>query len=105
MSGKDLVDLLVVVEDLNGVDALTRADWHRSGLVHVHGDFYGIDRHDREHPQRVAVDADPARPINVHFHPEHSTVWRELLAFRDWLRTDESHRAEYIALKDRLASE
>ncbi|MHC1563504.1 GrpB family protein [Actinomycetospora sp. C-140] len=105
MAGKDLVDLLVVVEDLDAVDALGRAAWHRAGVVPVAGDFYGIDRHDREHPQRVAVDADPGRPLNVHLHPRASPVWRELLAFRDRLRADEEHRAAYVALKHRLARE
>jgi dephospho-CoA kinase len=105
MSGKDLVDLLVVVPDLEQVDAISHEDWHRAGLVPVAGDLYGIDRHDEEHPQRVAVDADPGRPVNVHLHPERSPVWRELLAFRDWLRNDQAHRDEYVELKHRLARE
>ncbi|MEJ2885519.1 GrpB family protein [Actinomycetospora aeridis] len=105
MAGKDLVDLLVVVPDLDTVDALARDDWHRAGVVPVSGNLYGIDRHDREHPQRVAVDADPGRPLNVHLHPKSSPVWRELLAFRDWLRADPAHRDEYVDLKHRLARE
>ncbi|PZG22001.1 GrpB family protein [Nonomuraea aridisoli] len=103
MAAKDIIDLQVVVDDLAAaVEAAALS--HEAGFVHVTGPFYGIDRHGTHHDEQVAVDADPGRPVNVHFHPVSSPIWTEMLLLRDWLRADPAHRAEYEAVKRGLAA-
>jgi dephospho-CoA kinase len=103
MPAKDIIDLQVVVDDLDtAVECAARS--HQAGFVHVVGPFYGIDRHGAHHDEQVAVDADPGRSANVHFHPVSSPIWREMLLLRDWLRADESRRDEYATVKRTLAA-
>ncbi|MES9539785.1 GrpB family protein [Actinomadura sp. NPDC000600] len=102
LPAKNIIDLQVVVDDLDVAVACAAAS-HDAGFVHVVGPFYGIDRHGAHHDEQVAVDADPCRPANVHFHPAASPLWREMLLLRDWLRADEGHREEYASLKRALA--
>jgi GrpB-like predicted nucleotidyltransferase (UPF0157 family) len=102
MPAKDIIDLQVVVDDLDAA-ITSAATSHRAGFVHVVGPFYGIDRHGTHHDEQVAVDADPGRSANVHFHPASSPIWREMLLLRDWLRDDQSHREGYASLKRMLA--
>lgn len=102
MPAKDIIDLQVVVDDLDAAVAGAAAS-HHAGFVHVVGPFYGIDRHGAHHDEQVAVDADPGRPANVHFHPASSPIWREMLLLRDWLRADQRHRQEYASVKRTLA--
>ncbi|GAA4634016.1 hypothetical protein GCM10023196_073890 [Actinoallomurus vinaceus] len=104
MFAKDIIDLQVVVDDLQTAVACAAAS-HRAGFVHVVGPFYGIDRHGTHHDEQVAVDADPGRSANVHFHPVSSPIWREMLLLRDWLRANQSHRDEYAALKRTVAEQ
>jgi len=102
LPAKDIVDIQVVVDDLQAaVEAAANSS--RAGFVHVVGPFYGIDRYGGHHDEQVAVDADPGRPVNVHFHPVASPLWVEMLLLRDWLRADPAHRDEYAVTKRRLA--
>ncbi|MQA94507.1 MAG: hypothetical protein GEV11_07585 [Streptosporangiales bacterium] len=103
LPAKDIIDLQVVVDDLDTAVAAA-ADARHAGFVHVVGPFYGIDRHGAHHDEQVAVDADPGRPVNVHFHPVASPIWRELLLLRDWLRAEARNREEYAAVKRGLAA-
>jgi dephospho-CoA kinase len=103
MAAKDIIDLQVVVDDLPAAVAAAALS-RRAGFVHVTGPFYGIDRHGTHHDEQVAVDADPGRPVNVHFHPVSSPLWKEMLLLRDWLRADTTHRQEYEATKRALAA-
>lgn len=104
LPAKDLIDLQVVVPTLPDT-AAAAAHALDAGLVAVRGgNFYAIDRHDRQHPVSILVDADPGRPVNVHIHPATSPVWREMLLFRDWLRGDPAHRQEYLRFKRDLAA-
>jgi len=66
---KDLIDLQVVVLTLP--DTITAAAHALdAGLVAVRdGNFYAIDRHDRQHPVRILVDADPADRSTCTFTP------------------------------------
>ncbi|TDD70573.1 dephospho-CoA kinase, partial [Actinomadura darangshiensis] len=104
LPAKDIIDLQVVVDDLDTAIACA-AESHRAGFVHVPGPFYGIDRHCSHHDEQVAVDADPGRPANVHFHPASSPIWREMLLLRNWLRADQRHRDEYASLKREVAAQ
>lgn len=42
-------------------------------------------------------------PINIHLTTVDSGAWRDLLAFRDRIRTDPGVRSDYAGLKERLA--
>jgi len=80
----------------------SRAARH-AGFVQVKGAWFGEDRLGVEHPEEVAVDADPARPANVNCRPATAPVWRDALLYRDWLRSQPDERASYEAMKARLA--
>ena len=71
------------------------------GLVDV-GIRDAPERSGARHAERVLVDGDPGRPVNVNLRPVGDPVWRETLLFRDWLRADTSHRDAYLAEKRRL---
>ena len=50
------------------------------------------------------VNADPGRAVNLHVRTLGGPAWNWALRFRDWIRADPGARAEYLALKQRLAS-
>jgi GrpB-like predicted nucleotidyltransferase (UPF0157 family) len=104
LPAKDLIDIQVTVRDLVAAGKGAAAA-RRAGLVPVRGEWYGEDRRGTSHPEMVAVDADPGRPVNVNFRPMQAPVWREALLFRDWLRAHADERAAYAALKRRLAGD
>lgn len=80
-----------------------RRSAREAGFVPVPGEWSGQDRSGVEHPEAVAVDADPARPTNVNFRPVTNSVWRDVLLFRDWLRAHADERRAYAAMKQSLA--
>ena len=87
-------------------DATEAAEAARdAGFVHVEGEWFGEDRFGVDHPEEVAVDADPGRPTNVNFRPVTAPVWRDALLFRDWLRSLPDERASYESMKGMLAAE
>ena len=66
LKAKDLIDIQVTVARLE--DAKWAVDAARdAGFVHVSGEWFGEDRFGVEHPEEVAVDADPGRPTNINF--------------------------------------
>jgi dephospho-CoA kinase len=54
-------------------------------------------------PKRLHGNADPGRAVNLHVRAVGSPGWRFALCFRDWLRDDETARADYLAEKRRVA--
>jgi dephospho-CoA kinase len=103
LPAKDLVDIQVVVTDLDVArEAADQA--RRAGFVRAPGEWSGMDRLGVEHPEEVAVDADPGRPTNVNFRSVTAPIWRETLVFRDWLRAHPDERDAYAAMKRRLAT-
>lgn len=102
LPSKDLVDIQVTVAELEGARKAAAAA-RRAGFVHASGEWFGRDRSGVEHPEDVAVDADPGRPANVNFRPVTAPVWRETLLFRDWLRSHPDERDAYAAMKRDLA--
>jgi GrpB-like predicted nucleotidyltransferase (UPF0157 family) len=102
LPAKDLVDIQVTVADLPAARAGALAAFE-AGFVHVDGDWSGEDRFGVVHPEAVAVDADPGRPVNINFRPVTAPVWREALLFRDWLRSHHDERDTYAAMKRTLA--
>jgi dephospho-CoA kinase len=104
LRAKNLIDLQVTVRDLDDAGAAAEAA-REAGFVHVGGEWFGEDRFGVEHPEEVAVDADPGRPTNVNCRPVTAPVWRDALLFRDWLRSLPHERTSYEAMKDRLATQ
>lgn len=104
LRAKELIDIQISVRDLDDAGAAAEAACE-AGFVHVKGEWFGEDRFGVDHPEEVAVDADPGRPTNVNCRPVTAPVWRDALLFRDWLRSLPDERASYEAMKDRLAAE
>ncbi|KGN42736.1 dephospho-CoA kinase [Knoellia aerolata] len=101
---KDVIDLQVGVraladaDDPQFVDALWRAGFPRVG------DTAQDDARDGgAWPKRFHGSADPGRVAHVHVREVDGPGHRWALAFRDWLRVDDTARAEYAALKLELA--
>jgi dephospho-CoA kinase len=103
LRAKDLIDIQVTVRDLDVAAAAVEAA-RQAGFVHVEGEWFGEDRFGVEHPEKVAVDADPGRATNVNCRPVTTPVWRDALLFRDWLRSRPDERTSYEAMKDGLAA-
>lgn len=98
LPAKELIDVQVTVADLpTARDVAERA--RGAGFVLAAGDWSAPDRHGRQHPDQVVVDADPSRPVNVNVRPASAPVWRETLLFRDWLRAHPDERDAYAAMK------
>lgn len=103
LPAKDLVDIQVTVEDLTSAQRAAESA-REVGFVQVSGNWYGEDRIGNEHPEAVAVDADPRRPVNINFRPHTAPVWRDALLFRDWLRRQSDERDAYASMKRALAA-
>lgn len=54
--------------------------------------------------KRVYVSADPGRWVDLHIRPIGSAGYRFALLLRDWLRADPDARADYLAVKRRVAA-
>jgi dephospho-CoA kinase len=108
LAAKDVVDLQVTVPSLADADALAKP-LARAGFVTLPN-----YTQDTPHPpnldpsqwrKRMAASADPGRWCNVHLRVAGSPGWRAALLFRDWLRAEPAPRADYLALKERVAAE
>ena len=66
-----------------------------------------VPKYEREIPTRRYFVRAQTTSLRVHLHAVelHSRIWKEHLAFRDRLRADANLRAQYQALKLRLAEE
>lgn len=99
---KDVLDLQLGVRNLADADAL-------APLLAAAG-FPRVQERAHDTPKPGALDpnlwtktfhanADPGRAANLHVRVTRSPGWEWALAFRDWLRSDESARREYAKLK------
>jgi dephospho-CoA kinase len=104
LPAKDVLDLQIGVRSLEATDddgllARTTA----AGFPRAEGVWTDIDRGSGgEWPKRMHGSSDPGRVAHVHVREAGSAGWRWALLFRDWMRADESARAEYAELKRRL---
>lgn len=104
LAAKDVLDLLVTVEDMTEADALRGAieDAGFPCKPHITED---TPHGPGDWSKRFHANADPGRAVNVHVRAAGSAGRRFALAFRDWLRADPDVRDEYEAQKRRLAAE
>ncbi|EOM78516.1 dephospho-CoA kinase [Rhodococcus rhodnii] len=108
---KDVIDVQITVRDLAAADALAIP------LAEI--GFPRRDDIDRDDPKpayqggetdpalwakRFHGSADPGRPVNVHLRVDGWPNQEFALLIRDWLRSDESARDEYVAVKERAAA-
>lgn len=107
LPAKDVVDLQVGLPVLADADTPAfRAAMDERGFVRSPGN-------ERDHPhgpdpvwdKRFHGSVDPGRYANVHVREIASPGWTFALAFRDRLRTDDAWRAQYAAVKARLAAD
>ncbi|WP_336921118.1 dephospho-CoA kinase [Aquipuribacter sp. SD81] len=110
LAAKPVVDLQLVVADLavaDGLaDALADAGFPRreGGWVDSAAAGAAPGTPDGTWPKRLHASADPAQPVNLHVRVVGTPPVAFALLFRDWLRADEQARADYEALKRRLAA-
>lgn len=108
LAAKNVLDLQV------GVRSLTDADAVADRLADV--GFPLADGFDRDTPRppgddperwrkRLHASADPGRWANVHIREVDGPAWRFALLFRDWLRAEPAARADYEAMKEKVAAE
>ncbi|MET3805147.1 dephospho-CoA kinase [Nakamurella sp. UYEF19] len=110
---KDVIDLQLTVTDLGQADGF-------AGLLAAAGlPLREGFTQDTPHPvdpsdpsgadparwgKRVHVNADPGLSVNLHLRVRDWPNWVWALRFRDWLRSDDSGRADYLAVKEDLAA-
>jgi GrpB-like predicted nucleotidyltransferase (UPF0157 family) len=97
LGAKPVIDILLGAASLAAIEA-------RIAALEVLGYRY-VPAFEKTLPQRRYFSKPASDAAAVHLHAVESggTFWREHLAFRDALRRDDALRAEYLALKQRLA--
>lgn len=109
LAAKDVIDLQVGVARLADADETAFiADLAEAGFPRVVGNTWDSPKAwdpDISHWQkRFHGGSDPGRIVHLHVREFGSAGWTAALLFRDWLRADASERADYVALKRRLAA-
>lgn len=102
---KDVIDVQVTVRSLAVADEL-RQTLTAAGYPRVDDVITDVP-HSADVDQwqkRFHASADPGRPTNVHLRVDGWPNQRFALLFCDWLNADADARAEYAALKQRLAA-
>ncbi|WFE20865.1 dephospho-CoA kinase [Solwaraspora sp. WMMD937] len=110
LPAKDVIDIQLTVESLDDADGCAAA-LAAAGFPRFPGDWWDDPRPDpatgqpgERCPKRLHGNADPGRPVNLHVRVADSPGWRYALAFRDHLRADPGERADYLAVKRRIAA-
>ena len=108
LPAKDVLDLQLTVTDLATADELA-GPLTRAGFPRAPGTWWdtpkpGAAGPGEVWPKRLHGGADPGRVVHLHVRAAGSPGWRVSLLLRDWLRADPAARAEYAALKRRLAA-
>lgn len=99
LTAKPVLDLLLGAESLPAIEEKIAA------LGPIGYEY--VSKYERELPERRYFVKGAAASLRVHLHGvvQGSRLWNEHLAFRELLRSDPRTRADYEALKLRLASE
>jgi dephospho-CoA kinase len=117
VDAKDVIDIQVTVASLEVADelteALTTAGYVRRpitadiGKPNARSTVAAFDHTNDEllWHKRLHCSADPGRPTNVHIRVDGWPGQQFALLFVDWLRTNPSVQADYLALKRKVAAE
>ncbi|WP_326552958.1 dephospho-CoA kinase [Micromonospora sp. NBC_01813] len=107
---KDVIDVQLTVDSLDDADGCAAA-LAAAGFPRPPGDWWdspkpdpGTGRLGEPWPKRLHGNADPGRAVNLHVRVGGSPGWRYALALRDHLRVDAAQRADYLAVKRRIAA-
>ncbi|HSL37707.1 MAG TPA: dephospho-CoA kinase [Arthrobacter sp.] len=106
LPAKDILDLQLGVEDMAAAERIAPllADAGFPAWPGILADNPKPSHPDpADWPKRLHGNADPGRAVNLHVRAVGSPGWRFALCFRDWLRDDETARADYLAEKRRVA--
>ncbi|MDG4765477.1 dephospho-CoA kinase [Solwaraspora sp. WMMD406] len=110
LPAKDVIDIQLTVGSLDDADRCGPA-LAAAGFPRLPGDWWDSAKPDpgevpaaRRWPKRLHGNADPGRAVNLHVRVGGSPGWRYALAFRDHLRADPAARADYLAVKRRIAA-
>lgn len=106
LDAKDVIDVQVTVASLEAADELADA-LLAAGYPRVPDITADVAHTDDPAlwQKRFHASADPGRPTNVHVRIDGWPNQQFALLFRDWLTADADARAEYLALKRRVAAE
>jgi dephospho-CoA kinase len=96
---------MLMVSDMTEADALAPT-LAAAGFVRIPGIDGDVPKPGFPDPvewaKRIHGAADPGRPAHLHVRAADTASWRYALAFRDWLRADDSAREDYLAMKQRV---
>jgi GrpB-like predicted nucleotidyltransferase (UPF0157 family) len=99
LAAKPVIDMLVAVESIESAE--------RSASVLLQNGYESVDQRYREiWPKRIVLIRREGgeRVCHVHLMLRGHSVWKRLIAFRDYLRTHPDVAAKYADLKRSLAS-
>jgi dephospho-CoA kinase len=99
LPAKDIIDLQLAVSSLDQSDSLADP-LSDAGFPASPGNVG--DR--GKETKRLHHSADPGRLVNLHLRVQGSEDWRKALLLRDWLRAQEAERADYLAVKQAIAT-
>ncbi|MEO3923275.1 dephospho-CoA kinase [Micromonosporaceae bacterium B7E4] len=106
LAAKDVVDIQLGVASLAEADALADR-LAEAGFPRCPGQWWDNPRRPGDTSRwekRLHGGADPGRLVNLHVREIDSPGWRFALLMRDHLRADRERRADYLAVKRRLAA-
>ncbi len=111
LPAKDVIDLQLTVPDLDAADRLaprlTAAGFPAAAGFEQDTPHGGnpdpADDAAARWVKRLHGNADPGRSLNLHVRVREAPNWRWALVFRDWLITEPSVAAEYLAVKQAAA--
>lgn len=106
LDAKDVIDVQITVASLDVADELHDT---LAGVGYPRIEDVDSDRSHSDDPadwaKRLHASADPGRPTNVHLRVDGRANQRFALLFRDWLTAVAGERADYLALKRRVAAD
>lgn len=92
MLGKSTIDILILVDDINGIQNIAEEEMRKLGYVYL-GEYV------KPGALLFAKEKDDARLINVHVMPKNHPEAKNMLDFRDYLRSHPEDIVEYSRLK------
>nr|WP_206037970.1 dephospho-CoA kinase [Rhodococcus sp. HNM0569] len=111
LDAKDVLDIQITVADLDAADALAAplaaGGFPRVDTVNADDPkpaYQGGETDPALWAKRLHGNADPGRPANVHIRVDGWPAQQFALVMRDWLRSDDAARDEYLQVKRRAAA-
>jgi len=104
LSAKPIIDILVVVKNIKGIDQQSLLDLERIGYKNKALPNFMMIRDEIGNPLRYYfVKGHPERTHQIHLFENGNSEIQQLLAFRDWMRDHPKDLQDYEELKINLA--